>query len=91
MIFVGRDESGERMEIMELADHPSGHPFYLASQYHPEFKSRPGKPAPLFLGFILASGKKLDNYLTSRRCALSLKISLPTSVCLTSLSHYSLI
>ena len=38
--FVGRDETGERMEVLELADQPSDHPFYLAVQYHPEFKSR---------------------------------------------------
>jgi CTP synthase len=38
--FVGRDESGERMEILELVDNPSDHPYYVASQYHPEYKSR---------------------------------------------------
>ena len=36
--FVGKDETGTRMEICELAKHP----FYVACQYHPEFKSRPG-------------------------------------------------
>ena len=49
--FVGKDESGQRMEIVELKDHP----FFVASQFHPEFKSRPGKAAPLFLGLILAA------------------------------------
>lgn len=89
--FVGRDETGQRMEIMEFAaraDNPAscavlrssrlvwhrpravavhagsvvfesllsrhffaqGHPYYFAVQYHPEFKSRPGKPSPPFLG-----------------------------------------
>ena len=43
--FVGRDESGERMEIIELNDHP----YFVAAQFHPEFKSRPFKPSPLFL------------------------------------------
>lgn len=66
MLFVGKDETGERMEIVELADAPSDHPFYIAAQFHPEFKSRPGKPSPLFLGFILASGRKLDGYLRTR-------------------------
>ena len=61
--FVGRDETGERMEILELLDNPSDHPFFVAAQFHPEFKSRPGKPSPLFLGFILASGRKLSAYL----------------------------
>ncbi|KAK6941059.1 Glutamine amidotransferase [Dillenia turbinata] len=43
--FVGRDESGRRMEILEL----SSHPFYVGVQFHPEFKSRPGRPSALFL------------------------------------------
>lgn len=64
--FVGRDETGERMEILELTSQPADHPFYVAAQFHPEFKSRPGKPSPLFLGFILASGKRLDSYLRCR-------------------------
>ncbi|EPS59018.1 hypothetical protein M569_15791, partial [Genlisea aurea] len=59
--FVGRDENGDRMEILELADHP----FYVGVQFHPEFKSRPGKPSPLFLGFILAALGRLDQYLRS--------------------------
>ncbi len=49
--FVGKDETGQRMEIVELA----GHPYFVASQFHPEFKSRPGKASPLFLGLILAA------------------------------------
>lgn len=36
-------------------------------QFHPEFKSRPGRASPPFLGFILASGKRLNSYLTSRQ------------------------
>lgn len=66
MLFVGKDETGERMEIVELAENPNDHPFYVGAQFHPEFKSRPLKPSPLFLGFILASGKRLDGYLRSR-------------------------
>lgn len=112
-------------QILELENNPSDHPFYVAAQFHPEFKSRwvhmghawllrargsawgsssscqvgglgvwasllrglaclldtssplplwpppthpcrPGKPSPLFLGFVLASGKRLDGYLRSR-------------------------
>lgn len=33
-------------QILELQDHP----YYIGVQFHPEFKSRPGKPSPLFLG-----------------------------------------
>ena len=51
--FVGRDTRGERMEVFAL----QGHPFYLGAQYHPEFKSRPLKPSPLFYGLICASAK----------------------------------
>jgi CTP synthase len=39
------------VEVVELADHP----FYVASQFHPEFKSRPERPAPLFREFVAAS------------------------------------
>ena len=39
------------METIELQDHP----FFLASQFHPEFKSRPERPAPLFREFIAAA------------------------------------
>ncbi|GER42782.1 CTP synthase family protein [Striga asiatica] len=46
--FVGKDESGKRMEILELKDHP----FYVGVQFHPEYKSRPGRPSPPFLGNI---------------------------------------
>ena len=53
--FVGRntDSSGERMEIVELKD--SVHPYFVASQFHPEFTSRPEKPNPLFLGLLESS------------------------------------
>ncbi len=42
LIYVGKDETGQRCEIMELENHP----FYVGTQYHPEFKSRPGRPSP---------------------------------------------
>ncbi|CAN6341179.1 unnamed protein product [Urochloa humidicola] len=57
--FVGRDESGRRMEIIELPTHR----FFVGAQFHPEFKSRPGKPSPLFLGLIAASSGQLDHLL----------------------------
>ena len=54
--FVGKDESGQRCEIFELDNHP----FFVGVQYHPEFKSRPGRPSPPFLGLLLsASGQTL--------------------------------
>ena len=46
-MFVSQDETGKRQEIIELKDHP----YFVGTQYHPEFKSRPFKPSPPFLGF----------------------------------------
>jgi CTP synthase len=48
LVFSGYSEDMGRIEVIEL----SNHPFYIASQYHPEFVSRPGKPDPIFRGFI---------------------------------------
>jgi CTP synthase len=42
------------VEVIELDDHP----FFVASQYHPEFKSRPERPAPLFREFVGAAGER---------------------------------
>uniref|UniRef100_A0A0A9EV01 CTP synthase (glutamine hydrolyzing) n=1 Tax=Arundo donax TaxID=35708 RepID=A0A0A9EV01_ARUDO len=63
--FVGKDESGRRMEIIELPTHR----FFVGAQFHPEFKSRPGKPSPLFLGLIAASSGQLD-HLLQRPCGI---------------------
>lgn len=49
--FTGRSECGTRMEIGEL----DGHPYFVASQFHPEFMSRPGRPSPLHLGLVRAA------------------------------------
>jgi len=49
--IVGRSLDGKFVEIVELPTHP----WYLAVQFHPEFKSKPLKPHPLFAGFIEAS------------------------------------
>lgn len=57
--FVGQDERGQRMEIAELKSHP----FYFLTQYHPEFTSRPIRPNPCFLGFILAAKNRLGERL----------------------------
>ena len=53
--FVGKDTEAQRMEIIELADHP----YYFGTQYHPEFKSRPNRPSPPFLGLVEAAFKRL--------------------------------
>lgn len=64
--FVGYDAEKTRMEIIEL----KGHPYYVGTQYHPEYLSRPLKPSPPFLGLILASVGKLNSYI-QRGCRLS--------------------
>jgi len=56
--FVGRDESGQRMEIAELPE--SVHPFFVAVQFHPEFLSRPLRPSPLFVGFVKAAAARME-------------------------------
>lgn len=50
LVFSGESPDGRRMEILELPDRF----FFLASQFHGEFKSRPGKPDPEYYGFIKA-------------------------------------
>ena len=47
----GTSPDGRLVEVVELPDHP----FFLASQFHPEFKSRPMEPHPLFSGFVAAA------------------------------------
>ncbi|MBO0958574.1 CTP synthase [Neobacillus sp. MM2021_6] len=53
-IFSGTSPDGRLVEIIELADHP----WFVASQFHPEFVSRPTRPQPLFRDFIQASLQK---------------------------------
>ncbi len=51
MLLSGQSPDGRLVEIVELKDHP----WFVASQFHPEFKSRPERPHPLFDGFVAAS------------------------------------
>ena len=48
MVFAGINQENNVVEVVEYEDHP----FFVACEYHPEFKSRPNKPHPLFVGFI---------------------------------------
>jgi CTP synthase len=48
MVLSGQSPDGRLVEIVELRDHP----WFVASQFHPEFKSRPERPHPLFDGFV---------------------------------------
>jgi CTP synthase len=58
--FTGKDEQGQRMEIIEI---PALESFYLACQFHPEFTSKPMRPNPLFLGFVLGAAGMLNDRL----------------------------
>eukprot|EP00928_Gymnodinium_smaydae_P086963 TRINITY_DN71341_c0_g1_i1.p1 TRINITY_DN71341_c0_g1~~TRINITY_DN71341_c0_g1_i1.p1 ORF type:complete len:736 (+),score=194.30 TRINITY_DN71341_c0_g1_i1:105-2210(+) len=56
LIFSGQDENQERMEMVEIPEHP----FFFACQYHPEYTSRPARPSPPFLGLVLAAAGRLE-------------------------------
>jgi len=51
LVCSGTSPDGELVEVCEVRDHP----FMVGSQFHPEFRSRPGRPHPLFLGFVGAA------------------------------------
>ena len=55
LVISGVSPDKRLVEIIELRDHP----WYVASQFHPEFQSRPGKPHPLFRGFVAAAAQTL--------------------------------
>ena len=51
LVFSGVSPDNRLVEIIELPDHP----FFLAGQFHPEFKSRPNRPHPVFVGLVRAA------------------------------------
>lgn len=57
MIFAGTSPNNHIVEMIEIPDHP----WFVAGQFHPEFKSRPNKPHPLFRGFVTAAYEHLKN------------------------------
>jgi CTP synthase len=69
LIVSGTFQEGRLVEIVELPDHP----WFVASQFHPEFKSRPTRPAPLFREFVAAA----LNRARSRSYASANRISSP--------------
>ena len=63
MYLTGQSPDGKLVEIVEIPDcQPGlpGHPFFVAVQFHPEFRSRPNRPHPLFSGLITAARKRAD-------------------------------
>jgi CTP synthase len=55
LVMAGTYQAADLVEVVELPDHP----WFLAVQYHPEFKSRPNRPHPLFAGFMKAATDRL--------------------------------
>jgi CTP synthase len=51
LVVSGTFQEGRLVEVVELPEHP----WFVASQFHPEFKSRPTRPAPLFRDFVGAA------------------------------------
>ncbi len=51
LVLAGLSPDGRLVEIVELPDHP----WFVGAQFHPEFKSRPDRPHPLFYGFVRAA------------------------------------
>ena len=54
MVFAGLSPNGQLVEIVELP----GCTWFTGVQFHPEFKSRPDRPHPLFYGFVKAASEK---------------------------------
>ena len=54
LTISGKNKELDLVEVIELKEHP----YFIACQYHPEFKSRPFLPHPLFRTFIQAAGKQ---------------------------------
>ncbi|MDA4120014.1 MAG: hypothetical protein OK436_05460, partial [Thaumarchaeota archaeon] len=50
MRYTAFSDNGRRAEIMEL----DGHPFYMGTQFHPEYISRPENPEPIYVAFVAA-------------------------------------
>jgi CTP synthase len=56
VVFSGTSPNGRLVEVIELRDHP----FFVGSQFHPEFRSRPNRPHPLFREFMRAAAERGD-------------------------------
>jgi CTP synthase len=63
MVFSGTSPDGNLVEAIEIADHP----WFLAVQSHPEFKSKPTSAHPLFQGFVKACGVYQENKVAGKK------------------------
>ena len=57
LVFGGKSPDDRIVEMMEIPDHP----WFIAGQFHPEFKSRPNRPHPLFTSFVGAAKQHREN------------------------------
>ena len=57
LICSGTSPDGELVEIVEMST--NDHPYFIAGQFHPELKSRPNNPAPLFVGLVEAAKSRM--------------------------------
>ena len=57
MIFAGTSPDNHIVEMVEIPDHP----WFVAGQFNPEFKSRPNRPHPLFRGFVTAAAARMNS------------------------------
>jgi CTP synthase len=71
LVFSGTSPDDRLVEVIELPDHA----FFIASQYHPEFKSRPNRPEPLFHGFVGAALERARDRGTAERDQAALEES----------------
>ena len=63
MLLAGLSPNGHLVEIVEIP----AHPWFVGAQFHPEFKSRPDRPHPLFYGFVKASVERMEQENASAR------------------------
>ncbi|OCT48267.1 CTP synthase [Cladophialophora carrionii] len=70
LTFIGKDDKGERMEVIELEDHP----WFVGVQFHPEYLSRVLRPSPPYLGFVAASAGVLEK-VTTQSAAMQEKVN----------------
>jgi CTP synthase len=61
MVFSGTSPDGRLVEMIELRNHP----FFIAAQFHPELKSRPNRPHPLFFNLVKAAKEQAKTHLES--------------------------
>ncbi len=67
VVFSGTSPNGRLVEIVELRDHP----FFVGSQFHPEFRSRPNRPHPLFRAFLRTACERAGVAVSERSVSVS--------------------